>query len=607
MKSIRLPWNVHNTQLKRQLFLHRGQHLTGTGAGRDAAASSPDRGTTAPEAVTEGQAADGQGQIVDFTGQIPINEHPDRDRMQAYHNRKGLARKIHNLLTMPGRIKTILRPPLSEEEQARIDEEHKQSMFLLSKIPDVQRMGKAVLDRLTRLQFMNIERGDGKRRRVHRVRPDMFAVDYPNANVYQMSLRVQTLPIGVQMTDIIKDETLDECLPLTQMPLRGELKPWGTIIKGYPGGLSGLPTVVTCQDAWDHLPPSSSPYTVNIGLAEGGIWRRVDLTEAPHTLIAGASGQGKSNLENYLLCSLLRKGLAHNMINLALFDLKDGVELSAYEHVPYLMNNEKLGHVIYNMDEVLPAIKELERLMHQRAVTLRERGVRSVREYNLGVGSSSKMPVVFVFFDEFATPVVELKRSFLDPMIKLSNMSRFVGIHFVFATQHPKAEILDSLIAINFQLRMAFKMPGPASQSMLGNWRAEKLGCKGRVILQNEGDDTEVQTPIITKTIIDDVVHFSISGEKLRRAAMVDEQSLLDAALEKFDGMMETDKLYEHFKGRKVGHNRINRMLQKMDGNLFVVNGTRYRVVKPARGPRRMVPVSDDENVPVETPDIHNQ
>jgi hypothetical protein len=598
-KKHHLPWNISNNKFLISLLAHRGKSITATAEGTTADGSGVVGTSTNRTASTGDVAAAADGAVVDFDPkEIPENPTPDKNAMPDIKYRKGLIRKLFIAKSLPGKVASAMRPPMSDEERERKLEEQKRMKFLRTKIPDMGRMGVNILKRLTRLRFMNVETEGGKRK-VHQVRADMMAVDYPNANIYWMKLKVETLPTGVELTEIIKDETLNECLPLTAMPLKGENKQWGTLIKGYPGGLSGLPTVVTCKDAWDALPESAGPYTINFGLAEGGLWKKLDLTEGPHLLIAGASGQGKSNIENYILCSLLRKGLPRHMLNIVLFDLKDGMEFQSYESTPYFMENDTLHHVIYDMDDVLKAVNELEKVMHQREHFLKARNARSIREYNLSVTGDKKMPVVFVIFDEFATPVTQLKDAFMSPMVRLSNMSRVVGIHFIFATQYPKADIINTLISINFQMRVAFKMNGPASQSVLGTWGAERLSCKGRGILQHQGDDFEIQTPLIPNTIIDETVGFAVTGEKHRKASMVGEDDILTVALEKFDGYMEQERIYEYFKTRKVGHGKVSKLLQKMDGQIYVVNGNRYQVVRPPTGARRMVLMPDESNVPV--------
>jgi len=596
-----LPWNVKNSAFLISIFRHRGRRIVGRGEGRTADASAPTADGIGRDHSAEPMLAEGLG--IANTAETPENLHPDRNRIPDIHQRKGIARKVYNLKMLPRKIVRTMRRPMSDEEQERIMEEARRRAFLSSKIGDMARMGRGVIGRLTRLKFMNIESADGRRRKVHRVRVDMFAVDYPNASTYKMKLKTETLPMGVQLTDIVKTETLDECLPLTEMPLHGELDKWGTIITGYPGGLSGLPTIVTCRDAWAKLPESAGPYTVNLGMSEGGIWKKVDLTEAPHLLIAGASGQGKSNIENYILCSLLRKGLPRHMLNLILFDLKDGMEFAPYEKIPYFPDHPEINHVIYNQEEVLDAVRKIESLMHGRAQFLKDHKFRSIKDYNLSVHGAAKMPRVIMMFDEFATPVTTLGKEFTAPMIRLSNMSRAVGIHMVFATQHPKADIIDSLISINFQMRLAFKMTGPASQTVIGNWLAERVPCKGRAILQHEGDDDEIQTPLIPDSIIEETINFAVTGEKQRRASMVDDQALLEAGLDRFDGYLEIVKLWQHFKGRKIGQNKIGRMLMKLDNQIVEVKGNRYKIVPP-RGslfPRKMQ-LLDDSQTLIETP-----
>src|SRR6185369_11354208 len=96
----------------------------------------------------------------------------------------------------------------------------------------------------------------------------------------------------------------------------------------------------------------------------------------------------------------------------------------------------------------------------------------------------NRLPYLIGIFDEYTT-ARKLAGAEVETLLSvIANLSRAAGIHFIIGTQYPKAEILSTLISVNFPWRIAFNMPPSASSSVLGNWNASGLTPVGRAILQ---------------------------------------------------------------------------------------------------------------------------
>ena len=224
----------------------------------------------------------------------------------------------------------------------------------------------------------------------------------------------------------------------------------------------------------------------------------VDLSRLPHLLVAGATGQGKSVGLNSIIASLLFLKLPDE-VKFILVDPKK-VEFSLFEAISdhfFVTLNDKRG-VIANMEECPDVFAMLCREMDMRYDILKENFVRNIQEYNL-LPNVKKMKYIVVVIDEFADLILTFKDKIEKNIVRLSQLSRAVGIHMIIATQHPTVDVITGLIKANFPARVAYKVASHTdSLTILGSTGAEKLFGNGDALINMSSTIERVQMPYIS-------------------------------------------------------------------------------------------------------------
>lgn len=232
---------------------------------------------------------------------------------------------------------------------------------------------------------------------------------------------------------------------------------------------------------------SRSPLQIALGKSVTGeplIW---DLREAPHLLIAGATGSGKSVCINAILMSLLFKA-DPNQLRIALVDPKR-VELSIYQGLPHLC-----APVISKVRKTVKFLKWLCREMEQRYEMLSELSVRNIEEYNYLVDEEERLPYVVIVIDELADLMMTASSEVETSICRLAQMARAVGMHLVVATQRPSVDVITGLIKANFPSRLAFAVSSQAdSKTILDGPGAEKLLGNGDFLFSPVGANKPIR------------------------------------------------------------------------------------------------------------------
>jgi DNA segregation ATPase FtsK/SpoIIIE, S-DNA-T family len=210
------------------------------------------------------------------------------------------------------------------------------------------------------------------------------------------------------------------------------------------------------------------------------------LAKMPHMLVAGATGSGKSVWINGLLLSLLSK-YSPDDLQLILVDMKR-VELKLYEGVPHLMSN-----VITEAEKAINALKWTVLEMDKRYSSLETHGKRNIKDFNTWIDSLKdkdwpegetkkprKLPYLVFVIDELGD-LMMLAKSEVEPIIvRLTQMSRAVGIHIVLGTQRPDTHVVTGLIKANIPTRISFAVASQIdSRVILDVGGAEKLLGQG--------------------------------------------------------------------------------------------------------------------------------
>ncbi|MDF2735578.1 MAG: ftsK [Chloroflexota bacterium] len=248
---------------------------------------------------------------------------------------------------------------------------------------------------------------------------------------------------------------------------------------------------------------STSPLTFALGRDVSGKAYAVDLAKMPHLLVAGATGSGKSVCVNALITSLLMRARPDE-VRMILVDLKR-VELAPYNGLPHL-----LQHVIVEPGEAKAVLNWAVREMEDRYKLLAAHSVRNIAAFNarpeanaaggatadgMGTGSGTvavdtesaaeRMPYIVLIIDELADLIMREGRKVEDPVVKIAQKARAVGIHLVLATQRPSVNVVTGLIKANVPSRIAFAMASNIdSRTVLDSPGAEELIGRGDMLYQ---------------------------------------------------------------------------------------------------------------------------
>lgn len=199
-----------------------------------------------------------------------------------------------------------------------------------------------------------------------------------------------------------------------------------------------------------------------------------DLAEAPHLFVAGATGSGKSVCVNAILLSLLR---SRQPPELVMIDPK-GVDFADYDGCRALRG----GHVITDMVKAVETLRSIVEEMEQRQVELRKLGAR-----NLAEAPQSGIGRLVVIVDELADFMMG-RSGAEEPLIRIAQKARAVGIHLLLATQRPEAATFPGLLRANIPSRIALTVQKATdSRIILDEGGAENLMMRGDMLVKLAG------------------------------------------------------------------------------------------------------------------------
>ena len=243
----------------------------------------------------------------------------------------------------------------------------------------------------------------------------------------------------------------------------------------------------------------------------------LDLAKAPHLLIAGATGSGKSVCMNTLIMSLLFK-FSPEDLRLIMVDPKV-VEMEMYTPLPHLITP-----VVNEATKIPLALRWGVNEMEKRYKTLAKVKVKNLNGYNQraipdepvldGDGNEipKKLPYVIIIIDELADVMMTDAKSEVEMSIaRIAQKGRAAGIHIVIATQRPSTNIITGVIKANLPTRIAFQVgSGTDSRVILDSMGAEKLLGAGDMLFIPPGssNNERIQGAWINDNEIEKVVDF---------------------------------------------------------------------------------------------------
>ncbi len=289
---------------------------------------------------------------------------------------------------------------------------------------------------------------------------------------------------GVKLSRIVALQN-DLSLSLAAHPLRIEAPIPGKSLVGIeiPNKVKAIIRLASLLSTTEYT-DSHHPLFVALGRDISGTPRYANLAKAPHMLIAGATGSGKSVTIHSIINSLLYRN-PPEQLHFIMIDPKR-VELTLYNRIPHL-----LTPVITEPKKVIAALRWLAKEMDRRYDILEAEAVRDVQSYHKNVlakaltstGSEKnadeeveRMPYIVVIIDELADIMTSYPRELEAAVVRLAQMSRAVGIHLILSTQRPSVEVITGLIKANIPSRIALQVASQIdSRTILDTAGAEKL------------------------------------------------------------------------------------------------------------------------------------
>jgi DNA segregation ATPase FtsK/SpoIIIE, S-DNA-T family len=317
-----------------------------------------------------------------------------------------------------------------------------------------------------------------------------------------------------------------------------------------------------------------------------------DLAKMPHLLMAGATGQGKSVGLNVILTSLLYKKHPSE-VKFILVDPKK-VELTLFNKIErhflaMLPNAEEA--IITDTKKVINTLNSLCIEMDNRYNLLKDAGVRNIKEYNakfikrrLNPEKGHKfLPYIVLVIDELADLMMTAGKEVEQPIARLAQLARAIGIHLIVATQRPSVNVITGLIKANFPARLSFKVTAKVdSRTIMDTGGAEQLVGNGDMLLSTGSEIIRIQCPFVDTPEVESICEYIGEQRAFESAYLLpefygdDEPDTLDFDPKELDPLFDDAArlLVIHQQGStsliqrkmKLGYNRAGRIIDQLEG-----------------------------------------
>lgn len=273
-----------------------------------------------------------------------------------------------------------------------------------------------------------------------------------------------------------------------------------------------------------------------------------DLAKAPHLLVAGATGQGKSVGLNAIITSLLYKKHP-SQLKIVLVDPKM-VEFSIYKRIEkhYLAKlPDQENPIITDVTKTVDILRSLCAEMEDRYALVEDAGVRNIKEYNdkfihrhlnpkkhitAPIGSREGthhryLPYIVAVIDEYGDLIMTAGKEVELPIARIAQKARAVGIHMIIATQRPSAKIVTGIIKANFPARIAFRVSQSIDSSIiLDQPGAQNLIGRGDLLYSSGNVPVRVQCAFVDTPEVDRINHFIEEQQSYPTALILPEPKL---------------------------------------------------------------------------------
>lgn len=350
-----------------------------------------------------------------------------------------------------------------------------------------------------------------------------------------------------------------------------------------------------------------------------------DLAKAPHLLVAGATGQGKSVGLNAIITSLLYKKHP-SQLKIVLVDPKM-VEFSIYKRIErhYLAKLPDMENpIITDVTKTVDILKSLCAEMEDRYALVEDAGVRNIKEYNekfihrrlnpkkhitAPIGSREGtnhryLPYIVAIIDEYGDLIMTAGKEVELPIARIAQKARAVGIHMIIATQRPSAKIVTGIIKANFPARIAFRVSQSIDSSIIIDQPgAQNLIGRGDLLYSSGNVPTRVQCAFVDTPEVDRINQFIADQQGYPTALILPEPKLVEGEGTGEDGEAGTvdlnhlDSLFDECaelvvatgqgstsmiqRKFQIGYNRAGRIMDQLEaaGIVGPYSGSKARAV----------------------------
>lgn len=216
---------------------------------------------------------------------------------------------------------------------------------------------------------------------------------------------------------------------------------------------------------WNRKREEKKPQRITWRTPDGIVYSLLglEITEAPHTLIAGTTGSGKTTFMRSAIQALLAEHSPASA-KLVLIDPKQ-TELYSLRQLP---------HVIRYADTAVSALdtlRECENMMMYRFAYMRENNQTVFCGYDL-----------YIIIDELADLMLSAQaREIKNSMQKILQLGRAAKVHIIAGTQCPNRKTIPAEIVCNFTNRLGLRCLSAIESRQI-------IGVKGCETLPEHGE-----------------------------------------------------------------------------------------------------------------------
>ena len=356
---------------------------------------------------------------------------------------------------------------------------------------------------------------------------------------------------------------------------------------------------------------SPSKLTVALGRTVSGEAYFADLAKMPHLLIAGSTGSGKSVGISTIITSILYKSgptdVQFIMIDPKMLELTIFKKLAKHHLLTADFIDEKVVTKTHNAVAIL---KSCANEMEKRYETLAKVGVRNIEGYNEKKNKPvdpnteehlpDKLEYIVIIIDELADLMMTASKEIEEPITRLAQMARAVGIHLVLATQRPSVDVITGVIKANFPARIAFQVATKIdSRTILDMNGAEELLGSGDMLYLPPGaaKPIRMQNAFVSQKEIEAIVDAIANESKFRKTTELSQEPERDSRRDGSSSSGGRDSLFTeaarlvvmHQQGSisllqrrlKVGYARAARLIDELEdaGVVGTYDGSKARQV----------------------------